>query len=223
MSELTIAFDVLTGARWGPLFHVLRLEQPDLRLRWRALDFPPANGSLLDGADAGLFVAPPREPGVGAITLETSALVVAMAAGNRLSASAHVDVATIVGEPFVDCPGRHPECSAFWTLDKQRGSPPRLAGPGAGSVAQCLDVIASGAAIGTFPVTVADALPHPGVVAAALHDGPRAATCLVWREDGGDPFVRSLIALGRAMSREAGHYARRAPGGLLRRRSRRPW
>jgi DNA-binding transcriptional LysR family regulator len=208
-------------ARWAPLFHVLRLEQPDLRLRWRAVEFPPADGSLLDGADAGLFVAPPREPGVDALELETSPLVVGMAAGSRLAAHQVVVLADIVGEPFVFCPDRHPEASAFWTLDEQRGGPPRLAGPGARTVTKSLELIASGDAVATFPATVAEALPHPGIVTPALRDGPLAPTCLVWREDDARPGVRSLVALARAMHPVRERHAGGGPGGGLRRPPRR--
>jgi DNA-binding transcriptional LysR family regulator len=216
MSALTIAFDVLAGSRWGPLFHVLRLEQPELRLHWLPREFPSADGLLLDGADVGLFVAPPREPGLEALTLETSPLVVAMAAGSRRAAN-ETDAADIVGEPFVDCPGRHPESSAFWCLDEQRGGPPTYAGPAARSVVECLDVIASGAAIGTFPATVADALPHPGVVAPTLLGAPPAPTRLVWRENGNHPPVRSLVALARAMNAELERHGVSAPGPVPRR------
>jgi DNA-binding transcriptional LysR family regulator len=198
MSELAITFDGLTGLSWGPLFHVLRLEQPDLRLRWERREFPPAQGSLLDGADMGLIVAPPLEPGLEALTLDTSRLVVAMAAGSPLAAQEQ-DVADIVGEPFVPCPDRHPESSAFWCLDAQRGGPPRVAGPAAGTVAECLEVVASGAAIGVFPETVAEGLPHPGVVVSGLRDGPLAPTRLLWRHGTEDPAVRSLVALARSM------------------------
>ena len=58
--QLRIVFDArLPTARWGPLFHVFRLEHPDLRLEWQPTGFPIRGRSLLEGADAGLFVEPP--------------------------------------------------------------------------------------------------------------------------------------------------------------------
>ena len=75
--QLRIVFDSgMPTARWGPLFHVFRLEHPDLRLEWQPTGFPIRGRSLLDGADAGLFVEPPPEAGRSAFTLYVSPMVV---------------------------------------------------------------------------------------------------------------------------------------------------
>jgi DNA-binding transcriptional LysR family regulator len=71
--QLRIVFDArLPTARWGPLFHVFRLEHPDLRLEWQPTGFPTRGRPLLEGADLGLFVEPPRKAGVSALTLDVS-------------------------------------------------------------------------------------------------------------------------------------------------------
>ena len=49
--QLRIVFDAgMPTARWGPLFHVFRLEHPDLRLEWQPTGFPIRGHSLLEGA-----------------------------------------------------------------------------------------------------------------------------------------------------------------------------
>src|SRR3954469_24426827 len=84
--QLRIVFDAgMPTARWGPLFHVFRLEHPDLRLEWQPTGFPIRGRALLDGADAGLFLEPPPEAGHGALTLDASPMVVIVAAGDRLA------------------------------------------------------------------------------------------------------------------------------------------
>jgi DNA-binding transcriptional LysR family regulator len=127
MASLTVAFEErLPAAHWGPLFHVLRLERPELRLEWRAAPFPTLDRSLLEGADVGLFVAPPEEEGLQALTLTTSPMVVVMAAGHRLARSHELRVADILDERFPGCAGLHPQWRAFWTLtlnvERRRGA-----------------------------------------------------------------------------------------------------
>jgi hypothetical protein len=43
-----------------------------VQLEWLAVGFPTRERSLLHGADVGLFVAPPHEAGLSALTIETS-------------------------------------------------------------------------------------------------------------------------------------------------------
>jgi hypothetical protein len=101
VARLIVAFDALPLARWGALFHVLCLERPGLQLRWRPMGFPKAAGSILAGADVGLFVAPPAEAGLSAVTLKRSAMVVIMAVGHRLARYDELMVADVIAEPFV--------------------------------------------------------------------------------------------------------------------------
>src|SRR4051812_8854567 len=94
---LTVAFDALSSARWAPVFQVLWLERPDVHLRWLAAGFPDGRPSLLDGADVGLFVAPPDEDGLTALTIEESQMVVLLAVGHELAGRAELSVADIDG------------------------------------------------------------------------------------------------------------------------------
>jgi hypothetical protein len=115
MTALNVAFDArLPHARWGPLFHVFRLERPNVGLDWRPVGFPMPGCPLLDGADVGLFLQPPHEDDLCALTLDASPMVVVMAVGHRLSHHDGLEVADVLDEPFPGGPNLHPEWSAFW-------------------------------------------------------------------------------------------------------------
>ena len=121
-TRLRIVFDAgMPTARWGPLFHVFRLEHPDLRLEWQPAGFPIRGRSLLEGSDAGLFVEPPPEEGRSALTLDVSPMAVIVAAGDRLAHNAELRVTDILDRPVPGGPDLNPEWTSFWTLDEQRG------------------------------------------------------------------------------------------------------
>src|SRR4051794_31520411 len=95
-NQLTVAFDALPFARWAPLFHVLCIEQPDIGLQWRPVGFPTPERSLLHRGDVGLFVAPPHETRLSALTIETSQMLVLLAVGHRLCEHDELRVADIL-------------------------------------------------------------------------------------------------------------------------------
>jgi DNA-binding transcriptional LysR family regulator len=141
---IRIVFDAgMPTARWGPLFHVFRLEHPDLRLEWQPTGFPIRGRSLLEGADAGLFVEPPPEAGRSALTLDVSPMVVIVAAGDRLAHNTELRVADILDRPFPGGPNLNPEWTSFWTLDEQRGGPATRTADDVRSAEDGLEVIAA--------------------------------------------------------------------------------
>jgi DNA-binding transcriptional LysR family regulator len=191
----------LPQARWGPLFHVFRLEQPEVVLDWQPDGFPARERPLLDRADVGLFMEPPLEPGLGALTLDVSPMVVVIGAGHQLARPGELCVADVLDQPFPGGPSLNPDWAAFWTLDEQRGGPPPRTGDDVRTAEQVLEVIAEGRAIGTLPASVVGGLAHPGVVALPLRDGPMVTTRLVWHATDGNPFVRALVNLAGAWTR----------------------
>jgi DNA-binding transcriptional LysR family regulator len=200
MEQLTVAFDAgLPLARWGPLFHVLCLERPGLRLQWRPVGFPTSTRPLLDGADVGLFLEPPDEHGLSALTLEASRMVVVMAAGHPLAQQPELRVADILDQPFPRSRSIDPRWRAFWTLDAQRGGPPRFSDDDVENAEQGLEAVVAGRAIATLAASLANGLPHPGVVAIPLVDGPLVATRLVWPSASADAVVRCLVDLAQEM------------------------
>jgi DNA-binding transcriptional LysR family regulator len=204
MRRLRVAFDAMALSCWGPLFQVLCVEHPDLRLEWQPMGFPTLDRDLLEGADVGLFVAPADEAGFSALTIGTSQMVVLMAAGHRLAQHDELSVAEILDEPFPAGPNHHPRWRAFWTLDKQRGGPPRLAHESVEDAEEEVGLVASGAAIATVPASICGGLPHPGVVTVPLRDAPAVPTRLVWRSDDDNPLVDALVDLAGDMTRDLG-------------------
>ena len=200
MTRLRVAFDAqFPHARWAPLFHVFRLERRDVVIEWRPAGWPEDGRSALEDADVGLFIQPRRETGLSAVTLDTSPMAVLMAAGHRLAAECDdLAVADILDEVFLGGSDLNPEWTAFWTLDERRGAPPKRSDDDLRNAGQALDVVAAGGAIATVPLWAANWLPHPGVIALPLRDGPAVSTSLVWRSDDETPAVRSLVELARA-------------------------
>jgi len=116
---------------------------------------------------------------------------VLMAAGHRLARHHELRVADVLAEPFPDAPHLHRVWRAFWSLDAYRGGPPPAAPLEAGNLQSGITLIARGDAIGTFPASLADGLPHPGVIWLPLIDGPMVATRLVWRAGDANPMIRA--------------------------------
>jgi DNA-binding transcriptional LysR family regulator len=201
--RVRVAFDArLPHARWGPLFHVLRLEQPEVDLEWLPAEFPTTGRPQLDGADVGLFLEPVFDPAMSILALDTSAMVVIVAAGDPLANRDAIDVSHILDRPFPGAPRVDPDWTAFWTLDALRGGrPPERTGDDVTDAEGGLEVIASGRAIGTLPAWAAEGLIHPGVISLPLRGAPQARTCLVWRSGDDRPAVRSLIELASAWTR----------------------
>jgi DNA-binding transcriptional LysR family regulator len=195
----------LPHARWGPLFHVFRLEQPNVRLTWKPVGFPTREDPLLDGADVGLRLEPPPEAGLSGLTLDVSPMAVVVAAGHRLAEREELAVADILDAPFPGGPSLHPAWTSFWTLDEHRGGPPTFTDDDVKTAEDHLEVVAAGRAIATLPASLASGLPHPGVVTLPLKDGPRVRTRLVWRAADDNPLVRSLTELATAWTRNGRH------------------
>ncbi len=199
--QLTVAFDrTLPVARWGPLFHVLCLEQPGITLNWKPVGFPMPGRPLLGDADTGLFVEPPAEEGLDTLVIESSPMVVVMAVGHPLTRQHELSVADVLDQPFPNVQDLHPGWRTFWTLDEHRAGPPAFVGNGVTSAAAAIEVVAGGGAIATLPAWAAGGLQHPGVVSVPLRDGPAVTTRLVWRAADKDPVVRALADLAAAWS-----------------------
>src|SRR3954453_19530977 len=199
--QLTVAFErALPVARWGPLFHVLCLEQPGITLTWKPAGFPRPGRPLLGDADVGLFVEPPAEDRLDTLVIVSSPMVVVMAVGHPLTRHHELSVADVLDQPFPNCKDAHAGWRAFWMLDEHRGGPPAFVGDAVTSAAAALEVVAGGVAIATVPEWAAGGLQPPGVVSVALRDGPAVTTRLVWRAADKDPIVRALIELATACS-----------------------
>ncbi|HEY6760648.1 MAG TPA: LysR substrate-binding domain-containing protein [Baekduia sp.] len=160
---------------------------------------PREDAPLLGGADVGLFLQPPRRPGLVTLTLDVSPMVAVVAVGHRLAQHFEPSVADVIGARFLRVDAAlDREWAAFWTLDAQRGGPPATADTEIGSMDEGLEVVVSGAAIATTAEWVAGGLPHPGVVTLPLIDAPPVETCLVWRSDDDREIIAAVVDLARA-------------------------
>jgi hypothetical protein len=191
MLRLRVAFEPLPVARWGSLFHVLLLERPELRLQWVPVPLARSDRSPLDGADVGLLIEPRPEPHLRSLAIDVSPMVAVMAVGHPLARNDELRAADIL--PVPGDGERPPGWKAFWTLDGERGA------ASVSSPQEGLALVAAGRAIATFPESLADALPHPGVIAFPLVDAPRMALRLVWRAGESNRAVHALVDLAHAM------------------------
>lgn len=222
MERLRVAFDVLPMARWGPLFHLLCLERPDTRIEWQRAEFPAAGRSVLEGADVGVRVEPPPEPGLSSLVIGVEPMVLVMAAGHALANSDELRVEQVLDQRFPGARSRTDSWVSFWTLDDRRGGPPEMTGDDVRTADEGLDVVAAGRAVATMGASMAGGLAHPGVIALPLSDGPAITTRLVWRTDAENPLVHALVDLARALTTTqdearsrgtASGSARTSPGG----------
>jgi DNA-binding transcriptional LysR family regulator len=209
---LKVAFDLLPVARFGSLFEVLTLERPDVRLEWMPVAFPRQDRSPLDGADVGLFLEPQLEPGLRSLMIDVSRMVVVMAVGHRLARHHELRVAEVLDESFLDSAAAHPAWRAFWTLDAQRGGAPPRNCVEISDHAQAIEAVAAGRAIATFPESLAEGLPHPGVISLPLVDGPAVTMRLVWRAGEGNRAVQALVEIARDMFGDQAREAECQPG-----------
>jgi hypothetical protein len=64
---------------------------------------------------------------------------------------------------------------------------------------EAIELLASRSAIATFAESLADALPHPGLVSVPLIDGPAVRTRLVWRPEDDNRDIEHLLDIARDM------------------------
>ncbi len=201
ISRLSIAFERLPLARWAPLFHVLQLERPHVRLLWKPVGFPESGRNRLSDADVGLFVEPPPRAGQRTFELERSRMAVAMAAGHPLARQDMLRIDDVLDEPFPGGADLDQDWTAFWTLDAYRGGPPECSGDRVADPMQGFDAVAASRAVATIPAWMAEAVPHPGVITRPLVGGPPVTTRLVWHAEDGHGPVQHLVDLAADITR----------------------
>jgi DNA-binding transcriptional LysR family regulator len=202
-SVLSVGFHWHPLTRWAPMFQRLCSAHPGATVRWKRVSLLQAGPSLVEDVDVGLLVEPPAHPQLGALVLEREPRVVMMAPGHPLADREMLTVADILYRTFM---GAHPSVDrrwvGFWTLDEERGGPPRFTDDRVANAEQAAAVVASGRAITTTPAAMAANFPHPGIVGVPLVDARPAALALVWRTNHDNPLVDELIAVAREMTRE---------------------
>jgi DNA-binding transcriptional LysR family regulator len=66
------------------------------------------------------------------------------------------------------------------------------------SAAQGIELVASGQAIATVPVSMAEGFAHPGIVGVPVVDAGPASLALVWRTNQENPLVDALVRIAEA-------------------------
>jgi DNA-binding transcriptional LysR family regulator len=203
---LTVAFNAQPLSRWGRMFHLLRRQHPDADLVWQALEYPVAGRPALEGADVGLLVEPQTGPDLDTLTLWSEELLVAVALDHPLAARGKLSVSEVLDQPFLGSSTLDPGWQAFWTLDRERGGPPKWSDERVENQAQAIDAVASGRAIAIVTAGVSNCLTHPGIATIPLIDARPAAVKLVWRAGDENPLVAGLVEIAREMAwREGSH------------------
>jgi DNA-binding transcriptional LysR family regulator len=188
------------------MFHLLRRQHPDAELLWRALEYPVAGRPPLEDADVGLLVEPQTGSDLDTLILCTEERLVAVALNHPLAARGKLTVSEVLDQPFPGSSDVDPRWQAFWTLDRERGGPPKWSDDRVENEAQAIDAVASGRAIATVTAGVGNSLNHPGIATIPLIDARRAAVKLVWRAGDGNPLVAALVQIAREMAtQEASH------------------
>lgn len=190
----------------GPL-EAFAVGHPHIDIRYRELAFPTApTAAWLAGVDIAVCHRPLVEPGTWSRLLRREDRVVLAPRRHPLAQRAELAVADVLDETFI---GLHdavePGWAGFWSLDEERGGPPRRITPDqAANPQEVLASLAMRNAIMTVPATVSrrlESMPSE-IVAIPLRDASPATIVLVGREDRRTPQVTALLAF--ADSRLAG-------------------
>ena len=140
--ELLIGRDGLQPNGWSPLFLRLHREWPDAAIDWARLDFPVRGRSPLQHVDIALLTEPPPHPGLSELLLARQPRVALLSAGHRFAARAKVPVGDLLDEVYLGCdPSMEPAWLAFWSLDHERGGPPRMSEDRATILEEAIEIV----------------------------------------------------------------------------------
>jgi DNA-binding transcriptional LysR family regulator len=198
--RLAVGYSWRPLTRWAPMFQRLVENHAGAQLDWKPLGFPRA-GRLLDGVDVAIFSQPTPDEELSSLVLERDPRMVIMAVTHRLAGRSELRVADVLDEtwPGPD-PSTDPRWWAFWTLDEERGGPPRVTADRVNGAATGTEVLAAGGAIGTSGASMAAGLTHPGLVAVPLVDAHPVTLALVWRTEHENPLIDELVAIATEMT-----------------------
>lgn len=175
---------------------------PNIELRFQELQFPSSpTSSWLSDVDVAACHTPRSEPGVWAQTLRTEARAVIAPSGHRLAAREQLSVADVIDETFIGLhPAVEPSWAGFWSLDDERGAPPRLVtADRAINPQEVLASLSVREAITTVPASVGKLMASfsEQLAAIPLLDAKPSTIALVGSEDRHNPLVETLVEFAR--------------------------
>jgi DNA-binding transcriptional LysR family regulator len=175
---------------------------PNIELRFQELQFPSSpTSSWLSEVDVAACHMPRSEPGVWAHTLRMEARVVIAPSGHRLAAREGLSVADLIDETFIGLhPSVEPCWAGFWSLDDERGGPPRrVTADRAINPQEVLASLTVREAITTVPASVGKLMASfsDQLAAIPLLDAKPSTIALVGSKDRHNPLVETLVEFAR--------------------------
>lgn len=182
---------------------------PNIELRFQELRFPSyPTSSWLSEVDVAACHLPSPDPGVWAQTLREEPRVVLVPSRHELASRARLSVAEVIDETFI---GLHrsvePSWAGFWSLDDERGGPPRrVTADRASNPQEVLASLAVREAITTVPASVGRLLASfsDQLAAIPLTGARPSQIALVGHEDRHNPLVETLVEFARRFPSQAG-------------------
>jgi len=206
--EGSIAFGfvgVPPGLDSPALVDAFSVANPQIELRYQELPFPSAPTSRwLAEVDVAVCHQPLSDPGVWARTLRSEPRVVLASGRHPIAGHDELTVADVIDETFIRLhPSVEPRWAGFWSLDDQRGGPPRrMTRDAAANAQEVLAALTVRNAITIVPAAVAGLIPGmlKGVVAVPLADAEPSLIQLVGHADGRNALVRPLVSFAETLA-----------------------
>jgi DNA-binding transcriptional LysR family regulator len=186
----------------GPL-EAFAARHPEIELHYRELPFPTSpTSSWLAEVDLVSCHMPPAERGVWNLVIRTEPRALLVPKHHHLAGRDAVRVEEVLDETFIALHTRvESEWSGFWSLDDERGGPPRRrTNDGAANPQEVLAALSARAAITTVPASVARVIMNfpSTVTTVALLDGAHVSIALSGRDDRRGALVDAVIAFAKA-------------------------
>lgn len=206
--ELTIGFLSTPPPVSAP--HVLDFfstTHRDVAISFRELPFPTAPiAGWLGNVDLALCHSPVACEAVHVEALWSEPRALLMHESHPLAARAELCVADALDETFC---GFHPsvdgEWAAFWTLDRDRGGPPRrMTGDTPANALELVAAVAARRCVSVGPFSVAQTIAGivPQLAVRQLADAEPSSCALVWREPAQNPLTNAFVESAKMLLRE---------------------
>ena len=174
-------------------------QRPNVALSVRNVDFSDPSGGVRAGdTDLAIVWLPVREDGLSVHALFDDPRMAVLASEHVLAARERLAVEDLLGEPMCWVEGVDPEAGAFWTLDEQRGGPPRV-GASVTGFHDMFAAVRTGLAVVCVPASIATTLPWDDVAVREVAGLPGATVAVCHRADADDPLVHAFAATARAV------------------------
>lgn len=181
------------------ILRAFQRERPNVSVSVRNVDFRDPSGGVRSGdADLALVWLPFRDDGLTVHALFDDPRLAVLAADHPLAARDRLRVEDLLAESMCWVQGVDPDAGAFWTLDEQRGGPPRVGATVTG-FDDMFAAVRAGLAIVCVPASIATTLPWDDVAVREVAGIPGATVAICHRAGAADPLVHAFAATARAI------------------------